>query len=98
MSLIKLARCYDIITPESASRGDFAENGFVFESREVSLRELIKEVDSLGSYEFGSETALYSIDPEIDYRDGSERRESLHIDASPRVLARINRILKGVRK
>lgn len=64
---------YEIITPESATDGDAAERGF--EAEGVSLREAIKIAG--GTFENGGR-AFYTVDPERDYNDGSEKYYAIH--------------------
>ena len=99
--LFNVSRTYDVVTPESAERGDFTESGFVFEKTAMTLKQVFSELRSLGYFENLQDTcnsqSLYSADADIDYRDGSETREALHIDASPRVMRRLTRLLKTAR-
>lgn len=94
--LFQVSKTYDIVTIESASRGDYAESGFVYESTSMTLRELVQELNSIGGLEnFQANDisqSLYSIDPDIDYSTGDERNEAIHIKANPRVMKRFNRI------
>lgn len=103
--MFKVSKTYDVVTPESAEYGDFADSGFIYESTDMSLRDLLEEINSLGYYEHNSNAfdnanhiSLYGVDSEIDYSDASETREALHIEASPRALKRLGRILKRVKQ
>ncbi len=99
--LFLVAKTFDVITEESASEGDFAETGYVYEETRMTLKEVLDEVNSLGSFETngcGDSLSLYGVDPDIDYYDGSETRECLHIDASERVIRRLSRLIKNGRK
>lgn len=83
--------CYEIVTPESAANGDFADSGVLFPAQEYSLRDLVGL--------FRSDIAEYSVWPveasrsvwaishtDVDYEDMSEERWTYHChaDATPR--------------
>jgi pantothenate synthetase len=80
-----VSRCYTTITPESAEIGDFDDNGYVFEDRFMTLRELVEELQDctevssmpLTRETSGSAWAMtgYSIE---DYETMEERQESVH--------------------
>ena len=94
-----VSKTYDVVTPESASRGDTAENDFVYESRPMTLKQVLEEVQSLGyceNFQPGSGSqSLYGVDPsDVDYSTGAETREALHIDGSDRAMARLNALLE----
>lgn len=95
--------CYEVITPESASNGDFAENGFEFQDMPCKLHE-IPRVMNLFSITPNSDNDLtewwHSVDPERDYVTGEERYYSLHLKYNGRRLTsrefnRINQVLKN---
>lgn len=77
---------YEIITPESAERGDFAEHGFMLPggyrasaetSRDVSMT--LREALRLCSPQEDSGGGWFSeVDGRTDYRTGAEERRSLH--------------------
>ncbi|MGI0025130.1 MAG: hypothetical protein ACREA4_08305 [Nitrososphaera sp.] len=73
---------YQIVTPESAADGDFAETGFEWENREFIFREL---VDLLSECYEWSNSAPYNeatwgcVEPYTsNYETGEERSESYH--------------------
>ncbi len=98
-----VSRTYDVVTPESASIGDFAESGFVHEARETDLEDILSTLRSdFGCFEFncypvtsirGNTVSLYETDGTENYRTGENTREALHIEASPRVIQRLIRLL-----
>lgn len=95
-TLFNVSKTYQVVTEESASHGDFSEGGFEFEDSSMSLREILDEVNSLGYFEVNDSTdqiGLYGVDPDIDYQSGEETTYALHIDASPRAIARLKRLL-----
>lgn len=42
--MLRLSMTYQIVTPESAETGDFADSGFIFADAEVSARELARYI------------------------------------------------------
>ena len=97
MIKFKVSKTYDIVTEESASQGDTAESGFVFESRLMGLRQVLEEINSLGYYNNFQpkdlSQSLYGVYAETDMYSGDETTEALHIDGSPRAMVRLNKIL-----
>ena len=77
--MILISRTFDVITPESAESG---ESGFLVESESVTFRELVslmKSHPNPSCYPARGEAYEWlSSYPETDYRDASERTESLH--------------------
>jgi hypothetical protein len=83
---------FDVVTPESAEQGNFAETGFEVEDRallwsceETAIDAAVELIaDRLGHVEASSypnvdaSTWFTSADPDVDFTDGSERRESVH--------------------
>jgi hypothetical protein len=90
---------YDIVTPESAEEGDYAESGFLAEN--VSLREAI---DLLGGCASEADCSPFSVTcpprwftlyGSMDYRSGETESRSLHLPAgtTPSSALRIARLL-----
>lgn len=83
---MRMNKTYAIVTPESASMGDFAETGFVYQDKEFSsLLEMAQEIREAGAIEPSSSDfhkgVWYStIDTEIDYVTGEETTFSFHPD------------------
>lgn len=78
--MIKVNITFQIISPESAKRGDYEEQGFqeqdmVFESRDEALKYFS---DKFGCYEQGNEDSYYTVDPETDLHTGYETTYGLH--------------------
>lgn len=80
---------FDVVTPESAAHGDYAETGFEVEDAPIdgdpieTAADLIE--DTCGHVEASSScidahTWFTSSDPERDYSDGSETRHSVHLN------------------
>lgn len=82
--MILISRTFDVVTPESAEEGESAESGFLVESESVTFRELVslmKSHPNPSCYPARGEAYEWlSTYPETDYRDASERTESLHFD------------------
>lgn len=97
MSLLTVTRCYDVVTPESAEQGDTADSGRVYEHREMSFRDLVRELRDFQGVSCSPcsesdvrrfpHTWAVQHDGSIDYRTGECRTESLHVECadSPRV-------------
>ena len=70
---------YNIVTPESAKDGDVEESGFEKEGVEISsIDDIISIFEECGGATEGSGFSYYTIDPERDYTDGSEKRYGIH--------------------
>lgn len=91
-SMILISRTFDVVTPESAEDCESAESGFLVESESVTFRELVSLMKSHPNPSCyparGEAYESLSSYPETDYRDASERTESLHFDRenSPRLI------------
>ena len=82
---------YDIVTPESAAEGDYAESGWILDDGDIGLREAIDHWDGIGchveadSYPLNGHhlswlTAYKVNDGTRDYYEtGAEESRSLHI-------------------
>jgi hypothetical protein len=84
--MILISRIFEIVTPESAEFGESDDAGFICQSEPVTFREL---VDLMRAHPIasshpceGSRYDWLSSHPETNYRDGSNRTESLHFDKS----------------
>jgi hypothetical protein len=90
--MILISRTYEIVTPESAEDGEAAESGFLSEGEAVTFRELVSLMrahPNPSCYPARGEAFEWlSSYSETNYRDASERTESLHLDQSnhPRTL------------
>ena len=94
--LFTVSKTYDIVTPESAKEGDYAESGWEFMSAKMTLADVLREVEGLGgcsiqSYE--NEVSLYGYDSVRDMHDGSETTYALHIKGSPRAIKRLSSVI-----
>jgi hypothetical protein len=73
---------YDVVTPESAERGDYEESGYESEGLKFnSLAEMalhMKEHGASGG-EQGGDASWYTADPEIDYQSGHETTYGFHV-------------------
>lgn len=75
-----LSKTFEVITPESAERGDVDSAGFEFENEPFGFRELMQ---ALEDYDHPSDSHIgprtwVSTAPEINYRTGAETVYSLH--------------------
>lgn len=95
--MYQVSKTYSIVTPESAEQGDYAETGFMFEPKEMSLEDVLLEVKDLGYYEnFQPQDlsqSLYTTDPEMDYHTGEDTYYGLHINADEVSMQKLNKIL-----
>lgn len=96
--MLKLSMTYDVVTPESAEIGDFAETGFVFEACDCTAHDLARYIKHDGfiypSASHGVPRWL-STEGETDFRTGEVETRSIHPgrDAqSQRVWERVLRI------
>lgn len=96
-----VGKTYEIVTLESAEQGDIEESGWAFDTEPMTLRETIREVERLGSFEAdsspvprrGTRITLYELDGTINYRTGAETRHALHIKAPQNAMSRLKQIL-----
>ena len=84
--MILISRTFETVTPESAEYGESEDAGFISIAEPVTFRELVSlmrahPVPSSSPCD-GSRWDWLSSYPEEDYRDGSNRTESLHYDNS----------------
>ena len=87
---------YDVVTPESAEIGDFDETGWTQETEPLSLRDTLDVIRKHGPYEIEHTwdgIRLTESDGSNDYRTGSNTRETVHIAASERNIARLLRVI-----
>ncbi len=84
--MILISRTFEVVTPESAEYGESDDAGFICQSEPVSFRELVDLMRAhpvASSYPCaGSRHDWLSSYPEEDFRDCSNRTESLHYDKS----------------
>lgn len=78
--MMLLSKTFEVITPESAERGDVDRAGFEFENEPFSFRELMQALDD---YDHPSDSHIgprtwVSTSPEINWRTGAETVYSLH--------------------
>lgn len=109
-----VSKTYEVVTPESAEEGDVEDRGFEYEKTKMSLRDLIREIEDLGSFEFdsspmtiaeivrrgnaGASLTLYTMDSDTDYGTGAETSYALHVKGSPRAMKRLGEILISQKK
>lgn len=73
---------YDVVTDESAKRGDFEESGYESEGLKFdSLAEMALYMHEHGASgeEQGGEASWYTADPDIDYSSGNETMYGFHV-------------------
>lgn len=94
-----VTKTFDVITPESASRGDFAETGTEFDNVLMSLAQLVNELRGFGYFERTQDLdwsqSFAQVDPEVDYSTGAETRYTLHIEGAPEHMKRLLLFVKG---
>lgn len=75
-------KTYQVVSPESAEFGDFADQGFEYQDKELTLRELVDELD--GYFELSNtycidENTWVTSEAEQDYSTGDYTTYSLHL-------------------
>jgi len=84
--MILISRTFETVTPESAEFGESDDAGFICQSEPVTFRELVELMRAHpvpSSYPCeGSRWDWLSSYPEENFRDCSNRTESLHYDKS----------------
>ena len=78
--MIKVDITYQIISQESASKGDFEECGFIVQNLEFETKdEALKYFsNTYGIYEQGNESDYYTVDADKDLITGDETYYGLH--------------------
>lgn len=101
MKTVKITKTYQVISPESAEIGDFEDQGFDYQDQEMTLREVLSEVERGGFTEWSSSGGFHNgiwlstIDPDRDMQSGNETYYSLHFSAnSERVQKRIFNLIQ----
>ena len=74
-----VSKTYAEITPESVEYGEFDDHGFVWEDVEYDFRDLVNELISGKWHREETNPWLSSGWYTIDYREGREQEENLHI-------------------
>lgn len=79
--MLKISKTYEVVTEESAARGEPEESGFVFKGQPCGFRELIETIESEGFYHSDSSHGvprwLYT-ESEVNYRTGEHTTYALH--------------------
>ena len=79
---VTVNKTYQVVSPESAEFGDFEDTGFEYEDRELTLRELVTELEDFlytsESRDFTENTWVISGDDQ-DYRTGNYTSYGLHL-------------------
>ena len=97
---------YDIVTPESAEHGDYAETGFYapggwrFEEPDESLTpgDVLRWAADRGCWFDNGDGSFYCGQPDTDYSDGSETSYAVHFrGVTTSSLARIARAIGATR-
>ena len=85
--MLLISKTYCMVTPESAEEGESADDGFVFEDKPMTFRELVSE---LSEYVSASQShgmtrhTWFDTCWETDYRDASSTGYSIHFsDKNP---------------
>lgn len=87
-----VSKTYEIITPESLKQGDAEDRGFEYEDDEMSIEDILREINNDGFTELSSSwiedhkdsplenyTWINTVDPERNYTTGEETYYGLHI-------------------
>jgi len=88
--MFKLTICYQTVTPESASRGDFASTGIGDTLEFDSIQEIAEYItDNYGGIEpsssqFHKGIWYTEIDPEVDLYTAEETSHTFHIEGATR--------------
>ena len=100
---------YDVVTPESAENGDYADSGFAAPGgwkfaaddpgpHEMTLREALDTCGMHGGGGFEDSGRWFStVDPDVNYSTGEDTRYSIHPprNITPASYARLRRYLTG---
>jgi hypothetical protein len=83
--MIIVSKTYEVVTEESAEHGDFAETDFVYEDDEMTLGEVLREIENGGYYQWSSSNptildCLSTVDPEVNHSTGEHTYYSLHFE------------------
>jgi hypothetical protein len=104
---IIIKQWYDLITPESASNGDYEATGLgMIDNATSDIIEAVawylEALDNLGYYEinqfngkidYANEVA-YASDPIVDYSDASEERHAVAVIMPKNIQAKFNRLVE----
>lgn len=95
-----ISKTYDIVTDDSASRGDFAESGYEYKNEKHTLRSVLSEIRESGCLDNFQDNqtsqSLYCDDYDTDMYTGDETTYALHIDGSERAMKRLNKVIKQI--
>lgn len=95
--LFKIGVTYSTVTPESAAIGDYAETGWSMEYRDdYSLRDIVDEIKQRGIEYLqndGNSLTSYGFSYCSDYQAGEETQERVHVQAKPKNIQRLIKIL-----
>lgn len=96
--LFNVAQTYSEWTPESAEHGDFSDTGFEQEySTDWKLKDILRAIEDQGVdhiQDDGCTLSIYGWSYTSCYRTGTERELCLHIEASPRIINRLKKLIK----
>jgi hypothetical protein len=76
--MIRYKKTFDIITPESAEAGEFAESGFIDENCSMTFREAVELLACTTASDLPNPGTWYSTDGDTDYRTGEVEIRSYH--------------------
>lgn len=97
-TLFTVGVTYDVVTPESAEHGDFADSGWTVEKEPHTLRDALSVLRRYGPYDSVSDTyngvSMYESDADVDFRTGAATRYCVHIEGSSRNIARLLKLAK----
>jgi len=87
---------YQQITPESAEHGDFSDQGFIYEDKKMSLKDVLSELEHEGavfteewSYQGDTVDCYHPDFVDIDLSTGTKEQRCLHVEGSIKNLERL---------
>jgi hypothetical protein len=96
--IFKVSKTYQCVTPESAEHGDFSDQGYEWQDKDYSLRELLYEIKSQGN-EYAqlnndNYADIYGWNYTSDYKTGEDTTPCLHVSGSSRAMNRLMKIIE----
>lgn len=105
-----VSKTYQITTPESAKNGDYSEQGFEYEDDEMSMEDILREIENDGFTELSSSwiedhqnsnkennTWINTVDPDRNFTTGEETFYGLHIKCTQKEFYQICKLAKLIK-
>jgi len=102
-----VSKTYEIITPESAENGDAEERGFKYQDEEMTVEDILREIDYNGFTMLSSSwienhknsteqnhTWINTVDPDKNYTTGEDTFYGLHIKCTEGEFYKICKLAK----